>query len=435
MGHRPPADDRLGVDLSLATEQSDTAMAFFSKPPAKKKPELVKSDATRRAGSPAASEQAPATHGVAAQAAPRHRPRGLGGADTATGHSVMPWAPGQTFFEVAEANPGLCAVLENSALHFASGQAAEARTLLEQGIESDADTRLSSLAWLALFDLMQRDGDKAAFERLSMQYLAQFESSAPAWEAKANAQAAPRAVGGYLALTGRLTAASAKQLEALKRAIARRADSTKLDLESVQGFDDAGARLLADALAEARRARVGLQLQLGNELGPALDKALKKGRGAGEGPWLLSLELLQWTNDLATFEDRAIDFAVTFELSPPSWEPPLVTTAAAEVPPEEGFTDVDSGDPGVLKWSGVLAGSIAPQLAKLADSAHDRMVVAVDMSEVERIDFVCAGAMLNVITRIETQRKAVEIVGASPIVRALMLLLGIPPRNFVKKSQ
>ena len=57
------------------------------------------------------------------------------------------------------------------------------------------------------------------------------------------------------------------------------------------------------------------------------------------------------------------------------------------------------------------------------------------MSEVERIDFVCAGALLNVITRIETQRKAVQIVGASPIVRALMLLLGIPPRNFVKKSQ
>jgi len=62
-------------------------------------------------------------------------------------------------------------------------------------------------------------------------------------------------------------------------------------------------------------------------------------------------------------------------------------------------------------------------------------LVAVDMSEVERIDFVCAGALLNVITRIETQRKAVQFVGASPIIRALLLLLGVSPRNFVKKSQ
>lgn len=397
-------------------------MAFFSKLPAKKKPELVKSDATRRAGSPAAPKGG------------RRQPEPAGRVAATSGTSVMPWSPGQTSFEVAQANPGLCAVLENAALRFASAQAAEARALLEQGIESDPDTKLSSLAWLALFDLMQRDGDKAAFERLSMQYLDQFESSAPAWEAKAAPPAAPRALGGYLAVTGRLTAASAKQLEGLKRAIARRADATKLDLMSVEGFDDAGARLMADALAEARRARVGLQLQLGDKLGQALDAALKRGRDAGEGAWLLSLELLQWANDLATFEDRAVDFAVTFELSPPSWEPPQVP-AAAEVPSKPRGNGADSGDPEVMKWSGVLAGSQAPQLTKLAHYAHDSAVVAVDMSEVERIDFVCAGALLNVIARIEAQRKSVQIVGASPIIRALLMLLGVSPRNFVKKSQ
>jgi len=83
----------------------------------------------------------------------------------------------------------------------------------------------------------------------------------------------------------------------------------------------------------------------------------------------------------------------------------------------------------------VLVGSLAPQLGKLADSAHDKAVVAVDMSEVERIDFVCAGALINVITRLGTQRKVVQIVGASPIIRALLLLLGVSPRNLVKKSQ
>ena len=58
------------------------------------------------------------------------------------------------------------------------------------------------------------------------------------------------------------------------------------------------------------------------------------------------------------------------------------------------------------------------------------------MTGVERIDFVCAGALLNAISRDrEQQRKAVQIVGASPIIRALLLLIGISPRHFVKKPQ
>jgi len=61
--------------------------------------------------------------------------------------------------------------------------------------------------------------------------------------------------------------------------------------------------------------------------------------------------------------------------------------------------------------------------------------VPIDMSGVERIDFVCAGSLFNVINRVETQRKAVQIVGASPIIRALLLLIGISPRHFLKKPQ
>jgi hypothetical protein len=37
-------------------------------------------------------------------------------------------------------------------------------------------------------------------------------------------------------------------------------------------------------------------------------------------------------------------------------------------------------------------------------------------------DFIFAGALFNTITRVEGQGKAVQIVGASPIVRALLLL-------------
>ena len=95
---------------------------------------------------------------------------------------------------------------------------------------------------------------------------------------------------------------------------------------------------------------------------------------------------------------------------------------------------VDASEPEVLKWSGVMTGSLAPQFGPLANAMQTQQLISVDMSEVERIDFVCAGAALNAFTRIEAQRKAVQIVGASPIIRALLLLIGVSPRHFVKKS-
>jgi anti-anti-sigma regulatory factor len=416
-------------------------MAFFSKPAAKKPRDpkagvQSRPDVQSRPGVPGGTGRGASARELASQAAKGGRLPVDPGDITVSGASLVQWTPAQSAFEVAQANPGLCAVLENAALRFASGQAQAGRQLLEEGIENDSDTKLSPLAWLALFDLLQRDGDKAAFDALSLKYVVQFERSAPAWIPKANAHARPRAVGGYVAVTGRLTAASDKQVEGLRRAIARKADATRLDLMSLQSFDDVGARLLADALAEARRSKIALQVQQGVKLPQALGEALKKGRDAGEGAWLLALELLQWSNDRAAFEDRAVDFAVTFELSPPSWEPPALAPER-----HDDAAAIDAGgnggaaDPDVTKWSGVLAGSLAPQLGKFADTAHGRPVVVVDMSEVERIDFVCAGAFLNHITRIEAQRKAVQIVGVTPIIRALLLLLGVSPRHFVKKAE
>ena len=112
------------------------------------------------------------------------------------GASVVNWSTAPKAIEVAQANPGLCAVLENAALLFANGQDEPARALLEQGVASDPDTKLSPLAWLALFDLMQRAGDRAAFDQLAMQYVLQFERSAPSWDEAMKPVAGEVAGGG-----------------------------------------------------------------------------------------------------------------------------------------------------------------------------------------------------------------------------------------------
>lgn len=410
-------------------------MAFFSKPPAKPKPD-ARATPARPGPRPVSARELAAGRAKTADAKPATEPAG---ADiTVTGTSLIEWSPTHPAIEVQQANPGLCTVLENAALLHASGQSQPARTLLEEGVETDHDTKLSPLAWLALFDLLQRAGDRAAFDQLALQFVVQFERSAPAWEGPAQPKpAAPRGMGGYVAMAGKLTAASAPQIENLRRVAAKNVAQARLDLAAVTACDDDGARLLATALAEVRRKRFVLTLQRPEKLVAGLEALVKKGRDGGEGAWQLSLELLQWTHRQALFDDRAIEFAIAFELSPPSWEPPVRPEDADGAAKEGEGGAVDSGvvgENGALVVSGVLSGTHDPALLKLQELAQSRPVVAVDMAAVDRIDFVCAGSLLNAINRIEAQRRAVQIIGATPIVRALLLLIGISPRHFVRKT-
>jgi anti-anti-sigma regulatory factor len=368
---------------------------------------------------------------ASAEAAAEARDREI----TVTGPpSLIDWAPaGQHDIVVAEANPGLCAVLENAALLYANGQLQPARAILEQGIVDDEDAKVSQLAWLALFDLLQRADDRIAFDQLALQYVVAFERSAPAWE-EGSSRLRPGtrpAAGTYVGFTGKLSASHAAQVANLLAA-SQRQPQVRVDLGSLTGADDAGAKILADGLAQLRKRQYPLVLQHPEKLRKALDHSVKQGKGAGEGYWILLLELLQWQNDHRAFEDRAIEFAIAFEVSPPSWEPPHCVTLA-EAAPDAHRVVVAEDNPESLVWSGTMTGSSDPQLAKFAPFRDGHHVIPIDMTAVDRVDFVCAGAFLNAIGRAESQRKSVQIVGASPIVRALLLLIGISPRHFIKK--
>ena len=424
-------------------------MALFSKPPAKKpnpaKPNVseVASGATPRA--PVTARDV-AVHAQGRRATP-DRPRAEPvGEISVTGASLIEWSKEHTSIEVGQTNPGLCAVLENAALLYAGGHAQPARDVLEEGVKNDPETQSSPLAWLALFDLQQRANDRSAFDELALRYVMQFERSSPGWEENISSLTpveSPKSTsGGYAVLTGKLTAATLRQIEALRRTMAKDGVNAKLDLGSVAGFDDAGAKLLADALAEARKRRYALTLQRTEKVRAALDVLVRRGRDAGEGAWLLALELLQFEGKQEPFEERAIEYAVAFEQSPPPWEPPVMPPA--EAPATDAVAGaVDDGKVErsvragleMVTWSGVMTGSATQQIAQVSEYSYNHAVVPIDMSEVVRIDFVCAGALLNIINRVETQRKAVQIVGASPIIRALLLLIGISPRHFLKKPQ
>jgi len=142
-------------------------MAFniFPKSPAKAKAQEAKKPgpeiAPRHdARTPARAGSAAATSAREVAAAAKARPAGTPASPlrqaevprereiTVTGPpSMIEWGPAQEQnILVAEANPGLCAVLEDAALRYANGHAQAARETLEQGIANDDDARVSPLA-------------------------------------------------------------------------------------------------------------------------------------------------------------------------------------------------------------------------------------------------------------------------------------------------
>src|SRR5438045_6453952 len=188
-------------------------MALFGKP-------LKKNVSSTDANARSAKRSAPSAPIDARQKRPLDASTG---GITITGFGVIDWLPTRREIEVREGHGGMCAVLENAVLLYAGGHADEAKEMLARGVIEDPDAQRSQLTWLALFDLLQRTADRAAFEQLALLYVVRFECSAPAWDERVRPASGPRpSTGGYIAVSGKLTAANGAQFESLRRAMLRK---------------------------------------------------------------------------------------------------------------------------------------------------------------------------------------------------------------------
>ena len=324
--------------------------------------------------------------------------------------------------ELGPAGLGFSPALENAALLYASGQPVAARQILGSALVNEPDSRASTLAWHAQFDLLQRANDRAAFDQLALDYVSVFERSPPPWNDAQQPSAKSAAPGtGYFAVT-HLSAKAALELPA--RAV--RYATLRIDVATLTEFEDTGCRRLVDILRRLRRQSYSVGWQGVEALWRRIDLKIKPGSAQNEGIWLFALELLQWQNDQAEFEERAINYAVTFEVSPPSWEPLARKQEQAAV---AALPVVD-----VQMLKGVLLGPADPQISTLYDFAEPRGLIKIDMAQVERFDFVCAGALQNAVSNFDTSDKEVQIVNTSPIVQALLVLIGVKPEFFAHKS-
>lgn len=323
------------------------------------------------------------------------------------------------------------AAIEEGAVLFANGQAAEALTRMQAALQQDDLGAWKLQVWLMIFDLLQHLGKRAAFEELALDFAVKFERSPPLWvdpPPTAPAAAGARAAANMV-LSGTLAAQSANAFEQLLKS-AEKQSRLKLDFSKLQGVEPEGAKLLLDALRKLRAAKK--EVVLGGE--GQLVKALRERAQAGDATvdqavWLLLLDVYQQLGQMNEFEEAAVDFAVTYEVSPPSYDPAQVkkrlstgTTQAMETLPAQAD---DGEDDGAFRISGEVAGQHDALFADLAAYAGGANPVLIDMKRTRRIDFVNAGRLLNVLEKLKAESKPIVIRGVGEMIVALFAVMGI----------
>ncbi len=323
--------------------------------------------------------------------------------------------PERENIEVLEGGHSLHPLAEEAAMLFANGREADARALLESGIKLSLGSGAESV-WALLFDIYLLGDKRDAFEALALEYVVRFEKSPPSW----TPLAAPPHVGApagpaVVALSGKLSAAILPQLEQVRR-MSVRSPRVQVDLARLMDADEAGCNLLLTLLKELARAGKEIKLPGAAHLSSLLETKIDAGRRESQDTWLLLLQLYQQQGRGAPFEELALQYAITFEESPPSWEdaPP---PAKAEVRDEIASLGY------VLH--GEITGGGSEALAGLPGYGAALAEVAIDTSALRRMDFVSAGMLLNTLSSLAAKGKSLRIRGLNAPVYALFCILGI----------
>ncbi len=340
------------------------------------------------------------------------------------------WAGNVNAFEVSAEGGG--SAIEETAILFANGLIEPAEAGLRSAIQSDQLGEAAQRGWLMLFELLQQRGDKAGFDSLTIEYVLRFESSPPAWieykdepdlagVSAALGRPAQTASAPVIVLPETVDEGVVKHLEQLKNH-SQSHQSITLDSSNVRSFDAVGAELLLRVINAFKRASHELLLQGADQLVTPLRAAVEAGRrDPSDAVWMLLLEVFRLLNRQHDFEETGIQYCITYEVSPPSWEPapPNLKTRAA-VPQAVAPEAVDG-----LSWHGTLRGEGEPHFGRLMAASRVEKRLVVDCMYLKRVEFATATGMLAMVTKVRQNGATIEFRNINYLIGALFALLGV----------
>ncbi|HJV63407.1 MAG TPA: hypothetical protein VJ743_20830 [Albitalea sp.] len=314
--------------------------------------------------------------------------------------------------------------------------------------------------WLVLFDLYRAIGQQAKFESLALDYAQQFGWSAPQWFSMpklvadaARAEDRPKAAR----IPGQVGWVCPEIVDS--DAVAKlRSQTLQMPLPWV--FDWGGLRSIdpeaCARMSELFRTWIPQKLDMrwlnGEQLFTVLSDAAPTGvRDADPAYWQLRLDALRLANRPDQFDEAAIDYCVTYEVSPPSWEPAQChvrvsgTEQSTASPPLSVVSEVSTSfvesqltdDPNLVQMasvelSGQLVGDIGATMKKMNAELGHSAIVNVSCAKLIRVDFIAAGDLLNWVLARRSENRQVNFVDAQRLVALFFGAMGITEHATVK---
>ncbi|MEO8279900.1 MAG: hypothetical protein ABI564_09430 [Ideonella sp.] len=348
--------------------------------------------------------------------------------------------------------------LDEAVISYANGDSAAAETLLRSLIGAGGSRRQHSDTWMVVFDLYRGTGQQAKFEALAHEYAERFHQSAPHWfsvpkmVAEAAAHARPPAPPADLLVTWTCAPdLDAAVVDGLRARVQIASLPWVFDWTALQRIDDEAVGPLLD-LARQWVARDLEMRWIGGEI---LMTLLAATTPVGvpqvdQGWWQLRLQLLRLVNRPTVFDEVAIDYCVTYEISPPSWEPspcrvrisgPVgtrsnLTTIIGEA--NTSFIESEFADePGLiqmvsLELAGQMVGDVDAVLRKLDAEIGEAKLIELSCIKLLRVDFMASGELLNWVLAHNRDQRSVRFVDTNRLVARFFSAIGIDAYATVK---
>ncbi len=348
--------------------------------------------------------------------------------------------------------------LDEAVIAFANADFEQCENALGALVGQGGAREQNAETWLVLFDLYRATGQQHKFESLAMDYAQQFGWSSPQWFSM------PKMVAE--SATDEPTGARvAGQIGWVCPAIVDADAVAKLSSQTLQMplpwvFDWSQLKSIdAEAcarLSELFRKWIGQKLEMhwlnGEHLFGVLQEATPTGvRDADPAYWRLRLDALRIANRPDQFDEAAIDYCVTYEVSPPSWERAacvalirgaslsatqssmsLIGEVSTSFVESQTMDDPVSVQVAAVELSGQLVGDIAPTLKKLDEDIKSAALVNVTCSKLIRVDFIAAGDLLNWVLTRRTESRSVCFLEAHRLVALFFGAMGINEHAKVK---
>ena len=353
--------------------------------------------------------------------------------------------------------------LEEAAIRFANGDNAGTEEGLLNALRGGDVRRDLAETWTsALFDFYRATGQQTRFDAIAIEYAERSGRSAPAWFSmpdllgikpnNAMARTMPsRLEHEPIWISPRIFARAS--VDDLQLAIANAASPWFLDWSGIEAIEPAAVEAMGNLFSEWSTTAVQLRFKGTENLERALRSCTPSGdKTVSTAPWRLRMDALRILQLQDDFELVALDYCVTFEVSPPSWQDARCNfysesantadasaadnevSEAAELAAEQGRRDFQSMTvpmgfeaipAAVVELSGEILGEAAEALQRLEDAREDGDRLVISCANLIRVDFSAAGSILNWVALRQAEGCHLQFRDVHRLVAAFFNVIGI----------